>query len=407
MKTKSGLSIELAFLLTISGLVQPALAQDAGSGVRVASPHNVNQFRPGGAAAAGTRSTNIRTPEQVRSTRQAHGKARLDHVHNRLFSTGLKTGGTVTTPARATFQARLTNMSSVEHLVLTASHDNTRREHKKDKDESKSGDGNNSDSHEGDREQVAHNDTHNEGSHFQPAHEEKRGQHESREKGRHEKREHRQKREKHGFFHRMRHGQMPDTSDATGNGGQSANQGIGDGSNVGLNGPTTIDELNQEMRTITLHNGTAFVAHDKPVCVKTDHGEVRISPHTAVYVVSLDKSVGVYDIADRKDNDVVFITNGRKTVNIKAGEQILLTDKLNHEFEKVNPAPEIHTSRLKELGTDMQTKIFHAEFSPLGALDHAAGFHDLVNSKDKADRALANHILKTAAVVMHLRSSDQ
>lgn len=411
LNTKSAFHFELVLLLIINGLLPSAAlaAETTSSSVgRVIGPHNANQFRAGGISAAGTRTSGVRTREQVRSTRTAHGKARLDHVHNRMSSLGLKTQGSAINPSKATFQARLTNMSSVQHLMITAGHDNGKDKKDDDKssqsqasdhdDSSEHGDGN---SHN----QIAQG-SHSETQHMQTSHEEKRKNEHHEKERRHERvRKEKKEKEKRGFFHRIRHAPNADTSDA--NGGQSANQGIGDGSNVGLNAADTIDELHNNIRTITLHEGTAFVAHDKPVCVKTNHGEVRIAPHTAVYVVSLGRSVGVYDIADRKTNDVVIITHGKKSVDMKAGEQVLLTDKENKEFEKANPAPEIHTSRMKELGDDLQTKIFHAEFSPLAALDHAEGFHNLVNSNNKQDRALADHILKTAAVVLHLRSSDQ
>lgn len=241
---------------------------------------------------------------------------------------------------------------------------------------------------------------------------------ESRKAEREERREERRiaresrRAEKRGnFLSHFHHGKKNDLADDGGNSGGpgSGNQGIGDGSNVSLNGGPNIAELNDKtnlVKTINLKQGDAFVAHSKLVHINTERGQIRIAPHSAVYVVSEGKSVAVYNIADKKANDVMIITSGKKAIPVKAGEQVVLADKESKEFDKANPVPEIHAQRTKELGEDLQNRIFNAEFSPISALDHAKGFQDLVNSKNKADQKLAEHILKTAAVVLSLRGSS-
>lgn len=401
LKTSASLKLDLIpplAALYLGGLVnQPCFAaepavHDSSSRNTTSVHHQLSRIGAGVGASA-QRSSNARTNEQVRQHRSAHAKARVDHVLNRLHVLGLRaaTGGRVTTPAKATFQARLTNMSSVQHLVLTASRDSGKESQSPDAQSSGSTDSGQ------DKTAMQHSQAHGTaGSH---QHDEKSKSDKGHKQGRGKEKE------KKGFFHHLRRGgSSGEENDSNSNAGQSGNQGIGDGSNVSVNATATISELAESRREITLHNGTAFVAHEKPVTVKTDHGEIRIAPHSAVYLVSLDKSVGVYNIADHSDKDVVVVTHGKREIPIKAGEQVLLTEKDN--FDKANPVPEIHSSRVKDLGADQHSKIFQAEFSPLSALDHASGFHDLINSKSKQDRQLAEHILKTAAVVLHLRASD-
>lgn len=198
-----------------------------------------------------------------------------------------------------------------------------------------------------------------------------------------------------------------DSNSGSGGVEQGGNAGIGDGSGVSLNAPATISDLSSQMKTFTLRQGTAFIAHPRPIRIKTVQGNVIIAPHSAVYIVASGKSVAIHNIADHKANDVTLRLPSSKTIGIKSGQQILLTGQENQEYDKANPVPEIKASRTKEMGTDLETKIFNSEVSPIAVLDHAQGFHDLVNSKNKDDLALADHILKTAAIVLNLRSSDQ
>jgi hypothetical protein len=123
-------------------------------------------------------------------------------------------------------------------------------------------------------------------------------------------------------------------------------------------------------------------------------------------VVAEGNSVAVYNIADSNSKDVSITSSGKKQIAVRAGEQVVLSDKENKEFEKANPLPEIEAKRSRELGEDLQNRIFNAEFSPIAALDHAQGFQKLVNSTNKEDKKLADYILKTAAVVLNLRANS-
>ncbi len=304
------------------------------------------------------RTSRVRTREQVRQHRSAHAHARLNHVFNHLSTAHTGTIATHTQLARVT---AIEPHAAYQSLVITANHHDDKKSgtHHKDKGEKKED----------------------------------------------ERKSERKSEKRKGFFHRLRNRGAQEASNSGGAGPGSGNQGIGDGSNVSYTATNNIGELKDGILHMTLDQGTAFVAHNRPVSLKTSRGEVKIASDSAVYVVAEGKSVSIYDIADRKDNDVAMVTLGNMKLEIKAGEQLLLADK-DIDFEKANPVPEIKSTRMRELGFDGGTRIFHAEFSPLHALDHAKGFHELVNSKSPADQKLANHILKTAAVVLNLRAGD-
>lgn len=320
----------------------------------------------------------VRAPHEATAARSAHGRARLDHTINRLSTFSLMQ------PAATFSGSRLPNLSNpgwrsqVDHLLITQ--ETTKNEPSKG-------------------EPTKGDPTKNEPSKSEPiplavAHHEGPKRPERERSGR--------EANSRGVSH-MRGHRVRNEFGIAGSG----NQGIGDGPSVNVSGDSTPDELKGNVRTFVLHNGTAFSAHNEPVRIKTDRGEVDIAGRSVVYVVSLGKSVAVYNIADHKSGDVTVKTPGQRRVTLKAGEQVLLADKESADFNKANPAPEIRSTRTKELGTEAGTKIFNAEFSPTAALDHAQRFQEMVNSKSKSDRAFVDHILKTAAIVLTLRASGE
>lgn len=303
-----------------------------------------------------TTTTRVRAPHDVSRSRSAHGRARLDHVVNQLTTRGTlaRTPATMRTNSGRqsdTLDTAEIAGGSVQHILISPSTMKAESAHK-------------------DKE--------------------------------------------HGSGHSRSQDKDRDLAKGTRHGGhrhwdasvaQGGNQGIGDGPNVNVSGDSTPDELKSNVRTFVLHQGTAFSAHHEPVRIKVDRGEVSIGRNAVVYVVSDGKNIAVFNIADHRKGDVTVKTNRNKLVTLKAGEQVVLADKESAAFEKAKPVPEIKAERSKELGTDEETRIYHAEFSPTAALDHAQRFQDLVNSKSKSDKILVDHILKTAAIVLTLRAA--
>ncbi len=222
-----------------------------------------------------------------------------------------------------------------------------------------------------------------------------------------ERRDEPQARQSLKYYVGIRHEKRNETQPATNNLLQG-NAGVDDGTSVSLGKNPDISELKQSssVKTLNLKHGDAFVAHNQSVQINTERGQINIAPHAAVYVVAEGNSVAVYNIADSNSKDVSITSSGKKQIAVRAGEQVVLSDKENKEFEKANPLPEIEAKRSRELGEDLQNRIFNAEFSPIAALDHAQGFQKLVNSTNKEDKKLADYILKTAAVVLNLRANS-
>lgn len=354
----------------------------------------------------------IRTQSEALKHRSAQQKNKFDHTIN-------KTTMIMRSPLSTVHIGRMPKIdaggksSDKQHFVITAGHDDEKGD---GSEREKTGAGQTLASKAGGpgiEREDGKSGSHRDGKIAQKEKanaEERRAERENRRDERRHKRESRREERRVSFLGHFRKTKNNNNKDGGDSGAPgSGNQGIGDGSNVSVNNAPTINELgdkNSAIKTITLKEGDAFVAHSKPVHIDTARGQVRIAPHTAVYVVSEGKSVAIYNIADKKASDVMIITSGKRAIPVRAGEQVVLAGKENKEFEKANPVPEIHAARAKELGEDMENRIFNAECSPIAVLDHAAGFRDLVNSKNSEDRKLADQILKMAAIVLSLRSAD-
>ncbi len=355
------------------------------NGALAAETRTVNVKTPDKTTTTTTRTSHVRQTRDVQQSRSAHGHTRVDHTSNRLSTIGIL-GPAAGQTSKLTVLSERADGSHEEHLLITSettkSDDGHADEHR---GQGTGGAGGRGDENRGQGSAEA------DGRSKSDTKSENRGG-----------RRNRFSRDKQTAKVTPRKHTAKDQFSLSGSG----NQGIGDGPSVSVSGDSTPDELKSNIRSFTLHDGTAFSAHHEPVRINTDRGEVRIAGKSVVYVVSHSKSVAIYNIADHKAGDVTVKTPGQKRIVLKSGEQVVLSGKENREFSKANPAPEIASDRLKDLGEDAETKIFNAEFSPTAALDHARRFQELVNSKSQADRALVDHVLKTAAIVLQLRAAS-
>jgi hypothetical protein len=412
--------IASAVLMAISGQMQAFAAGPVITGSNTRKTDTRIDTREKSKSTVTSSTHHVRTHSEAKQHRSAHSKNRLDHTINKTMMIMRSPVTSVNVSRMPKIDTGSKSSSDKQHFVITAGHDDKDGE-SSDKEKapggqtvaSRSGElGSRADDKSGSRadDKSGSRDNGKIAQGEKSSREDRKTERQNKRDERRAERGARRAERRGSFFSHFHHSKKNDVADSGNSGGPgSGNQGIGDGSNVSMNNAPTINELNNNpsIKTITLKQGDAFVAHNKTVHINTSRGQIRIAPHSAVYVVAEGKSVAVYNIADKKTSDVLLITSGKKALPVKAGEQVVLADKENKEFEKANPVPEIHAQRTKELGEDMENRIFNAEFSPLAALDHAAGFHDLVNSKNKEDRKLADQILKMAAIVLSLRASDQ
>lgn len=162
---------------------------------------------------------------------------------------------------------------------------------------------------------------------------------------------------------------------------------------------------NNPIDTATLDQGSMLVAHDTAVSVTAGNTTITVAPKAVAYILHMGDEVVVYNLSDLKHGDVRVQVGGQE-FRVPVGQQVLATQNQKAEFKQVNPFKEITAQNDTKLATVGNTDLYRAEFSPTAALDNIAQFQLLIDSDSKADRLIAERIIKTAAIILTLNSAN-
>jgi hypothetical protein len=164
------------------------------------------------------------------------------------------------------------------------------------------------------------------------------------------------------------------------------------------------DSHGQKIVELELTQGSALIAHENHVRVKTALCDVHVSPNAAAYVISLAGSTAVFNLSDMRSGEVlVKVGLSMKEIRVPLGQQIVLTKNLKDDFEAANPDNLIAHRKSVSLGVIDGVDVFRAEFSFTSLLDNAEGFSDLCSSSIPSDKKIVSRLIKTAAIMLTLR----
>ena len=166
---------------------------------------------------------------------------------------------------------------------------------------------------------------------------------------------------------------------------------------------TFIDFTKSETASHKLNKGAVLFAPTVDTNVETPHGTIRIDANSVVFVVSFKDGVAVYDIDDAHKNAVSVTVAGRE-VKLAPGNHVLLTHNSVRTMDDINPAQCIGHRNLKEHNFN-GGKVFSSEFSIPNAIAAVMPIKQLFASKHPHTKQLANHLMKTVAIHMHLDQS--
>lgn len=166
---------------------------------------------------------------------------------------------------------------------------------------------------------------------------------------------------------------------------------------------TVIDFTKSETAAHKLNKGAVLFAPTVDTNVETPHGNIRIDANSVVFVVSFKDGVAVYDIDDAHKN-AVSVTVAEREVKLAPGNHILLTRNSVRTMDDINPAQFIGHRNLKEHNFN-GGKMFSSEFSIPNAISAVMPIKQLFASKHPHTKQLANHLMKTVAIHMHLDQS--
>jgi hypothetical protein len=164
----------------------------------------------------------------------------------------------------------------------------------------------------------------------------------------------------------------------------------------------TDEDKNGAVRQLEMVNGSVFIAHVNPVNVTIPGGSVKIAPDTAVYISRRGNACAVFNLTETNRSAVVVTADG-KDRSVPVGQALIISSDTSGDFVTINPCTAVvDPARVKLIDSTSAVRTFAANYSPVAVLDNSPQFAELVKSKSPADRALANRVLKTAAVMSQM-----
>ncbi|MBS1994864.1 MAG: hypothetical protein JSS86_01080 [Cyanobacteria bacterium SZAS LIN-2] len=140
--------------------------------------------------------------------------------------------------------------------------------------------------------------------------------------------------------------------------------------------------------------------------ITTAFGDVNIAANSMVLVMAFDHGMAVYNFDDTHPN-AVTVTAGGKAIAVHPGTSTLITASHVKSFEQVNPAQLVFYRRMVEHELDGNLKAYRSEFSIRSAMHAVRPLRELLVARDKETSRVANHFLKTTAILMQMQSGGE
>ena len=121
-------------------------------------------------------------------------------------------------------------------------------------------------------------------------------------------------------------------------------------------------------------------------------------------IVSNKDGLSVYNLDDTRSDSITISVNDQ-TVSLEPGRHVTITHDSVDRFEQVNPAQYITCRNVRSRGMNGNMKAYHSEFNHLTAIAGLEPLHDVVRSNDPAKRKIAEHLLKTSALLSTMNNS--
>jgi hypothetical protein len=162
---------------------------------------------------------------------------------------------------------------------------------------------------------------------------------------------------------------------------------------------------NHSMVTTELPEGVLLLAPERLTVVSTPFGSVQIADKTLALLVSNEKGLSVYNLDDSRRDSVVVHVNG-ENVCILPGRHMTITNDKFDSFEQVNPAPFVGYRNVRSRSLNGNLKAFHTEFNHMTAIAGLEPLRNMIKSSDPAKRKVAEHMLKTSALLSIMNKSN-
>jgi len=147
------------------------------------------------------------------------------------------------------------------------------------------------------------------------------------------------------------------------------------------------------------------VAPDQDTVLETPFGTVEVAAKSVALIMALPSCTAVYNLDDSRKNAVV-VTIGKSRVVLVPGRHAMVTSHLVESFEMVNPAEAFDYRNMASKKVDGDLQASTSEFSMTNAIANIKQLRAMCNSDHPKAKKVANHLLKTAAIMSTISGAD-
>lgn len=156
---------------------------------------------------------------------------------------------------------------------------------------------------------------------------------------------------------------------------------------------------------VSIKSGNVLFVPSSDTVVDTPYGIVRVGAKSVALVSVTPAGLAVYDLDDKHKGAVVLESNGHNLV-LSPGCHAMVTPHHEAQFAQINAIETIaHRNLTSALKNGMRAHT--SEFSVISAMDTVRPVKALFKALHPKGKQVADHMLKTSAIVMHLGSGGK
>lgn len=148
-------------------------------------------------------------------------------------------------------------------------------------------------------------------------------------------------------------------------------------------------------------DGTALMVADRDMEIALRVGTLKLAEGSVVLISNTEKGAAIFDFHDRGKDAVCIVVDGKR-VALSPGRHMHLTNHPSRDFSEVNGLDMIGHRRVSTSPLVEGVTLHSSEFSTLSAMEMIGPLKKVMSSKHPEARKLAQQMIKTSAVLMHL-----
>lgn len=145
-------------------------------------------------------------------------------------------------------------------------------------------------------------------------------------------------------------------------------------------------------------NNLLLAPQNEDITVRAGAAIVRIAKQAIAFVVNNGRDIAVLSLHERATGDVA-VNVGGQGIELRAGDQLVITDDPVLSFGDINPVPAVACRDVREHRLASGQRAFLCQFSIASSMDSVAVLRDLAHSANLRDRAIYNKVIKNAAIL--------